>query len=454
MAWGMALAGFTVYAALSLSLHRRMLTTGYDLGIFEQAVRSYAHGHLPIAELKGHNYPLLGDHFSPITATIAPFYRIWPMPVTLLLAQAALLAVATVPLTRWAHRTLGMPGAVVIGAGYGVSWGIAQTVGFDFHEVCFAVPLIAFSIEALGNERWRTAAACCLPLLLVKEDLGLTVAVVGGYIAYRGPRQLGIITAAIGISGTCLEMLVVVPAFNPNGVYAYFNGVPDNANEGLFDLLFRYTFGLVTPEAKVVTLLMLLAPTAFVALRSPLLIIATPTLAWRFASSSEGYWGTRFHYSAVLMPIVFGAFIHALAALRQQNSKKIREGVVRHSLIVSAAATVIMVPIFPFAQLAEGSMWTQSPRVAVARQILSRIPDESTVAASNRLVPQITNRCTVMVLGLPQNQGNPEWVLADTREPQGWPIGREQEMIEVENFRQRGYKTVREEEGFVLLQYG
>ncbi|MFI9826021.1 DUF2079 domain-containing protein, partial [Streptomyces sp. NPDC052013] len=235
-----------MYAALSLSRHRLMLTTGYDLGIFEQAVRSYAHGHLPVAELKGHDYHLLGDHFSPVTATISPFYRVWPSPVTLLLAQAFLLALAVAPLTRWAHRVMGSAGALVIGLGYGVSWGIAQTVGFDFHEVCFAVPLIAFSVEALGNERWRAAVACAAPLLLVKEDLGLTVAAIGAYIAYRGKRRLGIIATVTGLAGTAVEMLIVIPAFNPDGVFAYFDKVPGSSNAGTLDLLIRYTVGLIT----------------------------------------------------------------------------------------------------------------------------------------------------------------------------------------------------------------
>ncbi|MGQ4365446.1 DUF2079 domain-containing protein [Streptomyces sp. SAS_272] len=60
MSWGLASVFFALYATLSIRLHQRMLTTGYDLGIFEQAVRSYAHGRLPVAELKGNGFPLLG----------------------------------------------------------------------------------------------------------------------------------------------------------------------------------------------------------------------------------------------------------------------------------------------------------------------------------------------------------------------------------------------------------
>lgn len=70
--WALAAVFFALYTALSVRLHQRLLTTGYDLGIFEQAVRSYAHGRAPVSALKGPGFNLLGDHFSPVLASLAP----------------------------------------------------------------------------------------------------------------------------------------------------------------------------------------------------------------------------------------------------------------------------------------------------------------------------------------------------------------------------------------------
>jgi len=47
---------------------------GYDLGIFDQAVRRYAHFQAPIVTLKGDDFNILGDHFHPIIALWAPLY--------------------------------------------------------------------------------------------------------------------------------------------------------------------------------------------------------------------------------------------------------------------------------------------------------------------------------------------------------------------------------------------
>ena len=96
----LALALFAAYATLSVLRHHRMETRSWDLGIFEQAVRGYAHLQAPVADLKGPGANILGDHFSPVTALLAPAYRLFPTPVTLLVAQAALFALAAIPVTR------------------------------------------------------------------------------------------------------------------------------------------------------------------------------------------------------------------------------------------------------------------------------------------------------------------------------------------------------------------
>ncbi|MFE7326309.1 DUF2079 domain-containing protein [Streptomyces sp. NPDC057565] len=427
-----------------------MLTHSFDLGIFEQAVRSYAHGHLPVSEIKGPDFPILGDHFSPILALVAPVYRLWPSAMALLVVQAALVAVSVMPLAVWARRALGSAAAVVIGVGYGLSWGVASAIAIDFHEVAFAAPLLAFSLTALGTDRLRPAVYWALPLLLVKEDLGLTVAVIGLLVARRGERKLGFITAAVGLAGTVLAMLVILPSLNPagnNGYFYFLEGSGGGAG-GPGDLLYRSTVGLITPLAKTTTLLLMLAPTLFLALRSPLIWIALPTLLWRFASNLSTHWGADSHHSLVLMTIVFAAFIDALIGRRSSV------GSLRRYLAGSAAITVLLLPHFPFWQLVQPATWRDDPRIAVAHRLMDRIPDGATVQASNQLVPQLTNRTSASLYGWPESRPDPQWIMVDTRVPfnQRWPLNVFQEQEALGLARAQGYLTVSSEQGFVLLK--
>jgi uncharacterized membrane protein len=448
--WVLAAGLFTLYTVVSLRLHERLLSTGFDLGIFEQAVRSYAHGHLPVSEVNGADFRVLGDHFSPVLALIAPIYRVFPSPVTLLVAQALLFAVAVVPLAGYAQRTLGQTAAVVVGLGYGLSWGIAQAVGFDAHEVMFAVPLMAFSAVALAERRLRAAAVWALPMVLVKEDLGLTVAAVGAMICWFGARRLGIATIVTGLASTAVEVFWLLPANTDAGTFSAWWDAHRRSDDsgGLASKVERVTVGLFENEPKVVLLILLVAPTAMVALRSPLLLVVVPTLAWRLTSDNPLYWGTGYHYSAVLMPIVFVAFVDGLRRLaaRQGQSR------VRESLVISAVVTAMLLPAYPLWSAVRLSTWQHDVRIDDAHELLRQIPDDAQVQASNRLVPQLASRTSVSVFGYRPSRDNPEWIVLDMAGPMNWPFHTRQEQADlVEVAHSLGYVTALERGDFLLL---
>ena len=482
--WSLAAILFTLYAALAVRDQQQMVTTGYDLGIFDQAIRSYAHGHLPISTLKGPHYDLLGDHFSPIIATLAPLYLLWPSAYVLLLGQAALFAVGVVPLTRWATAELGGRAGLAVGLSYGLSWGIASAAGFDFHEVAFGVPLLAFSATALGQRRPHAAILWALPLLLVKEDLGFTLAAVGVLAATRGAKRWGIAAAVVGVVGSIVEVKFLIPAANPTG-YAYtttlFLAGPAHAGTAVH-LLYDAAH-LLWPYVKIITVIQLLAPTAFMAWRSPLILLAVPTLAWRFLADDMVYWGTMFQYSAVLMPIVTAAFIEVLIRRRDRlrspapatppspskwSTRFARLTPLSRStqftrltrlwcssalppLVVGLIVTAVLVPKYPLAKLAHPSTWSTSPRIAAAHSLLERIPDGASVSASNTLIPQLTDRTTVYLFEV-DTLSSVTWIVLDTESDNTYPLltqaGSAQLVVTAE---QDGFQVVANEDGYLLL---
>ena len=63
-------------------------------------------------------------------------------------------------------------------------------------------------------------------------------------------------------------------------------------------------------------LLLLLLAGGILFLRSPLGLILLPTLLWRFAAGQDEYWGPDWHYSAVLMPVLFLGLVDGVRSLR------------------------------------------------------------------------------------------------------------------------------------------
>ncbi|MCC3767049.1 DUF2079 domain-containing protein [Streptomyces sp. UNOC14_S4] len=394
---------FVLYTALSVCRYRRMLTMSWDLGIFEQAVRAYARLGAPIVDLKGPGTNILGDHFSPVTALIAPFYRLFPTPVTLLVAQAALFALSAIPVTRLAADRLGRGRGLAIGIAYGLSWGVQRAVDFDFHEIAFAMPLLAFSLEAVVRRRWRSAVLWAVPLVLVKEDLGITAAAIGVVVLIRlrggtrGDRPardrhavaLAVGLAVFGLAATAVSLGVIIPSFNNGGSYDYWTKLSGGDGPA----------PVIPPDTAARTLLWVLLPTTgLLALRSPLLIAAVPTLAWRFASHDDHYWTTDWHYSAVLMPVVFIALTDALTGAADSRRPWLRS--YAHQLPAAAlAAALALSTSLPVAALTQGATYRVPESVRATERLLDRIPDGATVESDVPPISRLAGRCRVFWYG-------------------------------------------------------
>ncbi len=332
--WLIASGVFGCYTTLSVFRYLRLQPTTYDLGIFTEYVRQYSLLHAPFVGIR--RMDLLGDHFHPILALLAPLFRLFPTPVTLLVVQALLVALSVVPVSRVATARLGTASGRLIGAAYGFSWGLQQLINFDFHEIAFAIPLLVLSLSALidspnppageapsrKSPRYKAAVWWALPLVLVKEDQGFTVAAIGLLLALRYRHSVaGLLLTAWGLTWSCLAITVFIPHFNPSHQYSYWSQggqlSDGRAQLSVPDLIHNL---LAYPSAKLPTLALILLPTAFLALRSPLVFVTLPGLLLRFVSTDSAYWGTTWHYDATVMPIVFVAAIDAITESGQERT--------------------------------------------------------------------------------------------------------------------------------------
>ena len=385
-----------VHTAISLVRWHTLSSTTFDLGVFTQIVQQWAQLEIPVVHLTGDSL-IASHHFSPALAVLAPAYAVVPSPVTLLVEQALVVAVGVVPLMRHAGRHgRVLPWAVAIS--YGLAPGLCSLVGFDLHEVALAVPLLAFSMTAILDERHQAAVLWALPIVLVKEDLGLTLAAIGfvvpcaasaGWACSRWSgagdhRRDG----AVGAAGPGrLDRLLLLDAFAPGSVGEAWTtlrqAVPDKAG----------------------TVLVLLAPTALLALGSPLVLVVLPTLAWRFTSDRASFWTTGFQYDAVLVPVVVAAMIDTARRLP-------RRAVVAVS-VVAVAATLFLVPRYDAGDLLHPDRWQAQERMPDVLAALATIPDGARVAASNDLGPRLVSRTELYFFGDPALEVGPVTRLPD-----------------------------------------
>jgi uncharacterized membrane protein len=474
--WVITAAVFGAYFVISLFKLLRLAPASWDLGIFTEYVKQLSLLRAPIVDIRGPGFNLLGDHFTIGLAVLAPFFRVFPSPATLLFFQAAAAAVSVFPVaaagTAFAGRTAGR----LIGLAYGFSWGLQQMIDFDFHEIALAVPLLAFSLSALVRRRPAAAIAWAVPLVFVKEDQGFTVAAIGllmgvtaafppdlahgwrarlpfaGGVGRQGGGRLGggrlggarrggdrwgdgrtalwggVFLMAWGLFWSLLAIIVIIPHFNPLHEYYYWNDggvVGGNQSFSLGGLIGQTATGWPT---KLETVVLLLLPTAFAALGSPVTLVALPSLALRFMSTNTAYWGTDWHYNATLMPILFIAAAEAIGRMRgdpalavgleagprgavrqagaavRQAVRPARTGVARHGPAMMAAVAVALAFQFPLSGLWQSSTYQLSPHVAAADAAMAVVPDGATVVTNLDLLASLAARTDTFWLG---NAGNP-----------------------------------------------
>jgi uncharacterized membrane protein len=470
--WVIAAAVLSAYCVISLLRLFRFAPSSYDLAIYTEYVKQLSQLHAPVVDVLAPGFNLLGNHFQVAVALLAPFFRVFPSPATLLIGQAVVTAVSVFPVAEAASAFAGRATGRLIALAYGFSWGLQQMINFDFHEIALAVPLIAFSLSALVRRRPLAAIGWAMPMAFVEESQGFTVAAIGMLLivsaAFQPPQSGGwrarvpFIAAGFGTGAdgryrdgrwgdgraaiwgglflvlwglfwSVLAIKVIIPHFNPSHEYYFFKdgGVVGGAGQ-------PFSLGSVIGQiaahwqVKLATILLLLLPTAFAALGSPVALVALPSLALRFLSTNSAYWGTSWHYNATVMPILFIAAAEATGRLHGWPATRLahraarvapaltralgfaRRGIARHVGLVMGAIAVVVAFHFPLSGLWHGSTYQFGPHVAAADAALATVPDGATVQSTLDVLAPLAARTDAFWIGTP---GNPltRYVVFDSR---------------------------------------
>lgn len=438
--WLIVTVVFAVYTALAVSRYITGNPTTDDLGIFTEAVKQYAHFNAPVVDLKGVGFNLLGDHFHPLLAALVPLWWIYPSAVTLLVAQAGCAALSVIPVYQAASHRLTRAEARIIAAAYGFSWGLAGLVWYDFHEVALAVPLLALSLSALVRGKADAAMWWALPAVWVKENLGFTVAAIGLILLLQRRWRLGITLVAWGIGWSLLEVYWLIPHFNPQHLYPYWDRGPAAAALA------------AGAEVKIPTIVLILLPTVFVALRSPLALIAAPSVGLHMISSNSTYWVTDSYHNATVMPIVFCAAVDGLGRIRAARrlawAKSFEAWLGRHAAPMMAAAAVALVYQSPLPQLWQPSAWRVSADMRAVEAAERLIPDGKVVDSSVSGIDQLASREDLLYW---DSRKIPDYVLYD-QAPGTWYASTFMPSTASAWFAKARYQTVFRDEHVWLLK--
>lgn len=417
-----------LYLAHSFLRFRNFEARGYDLGIFDQALRAYSEFQAPLSPIKGEDFHLLGDHFHPIIAVLAPLYWIWDDPRMLNIALVVLLVSAAVPVylvvRGWFSHRVGLLAAVALL----VWWPFQAFINWDFHEIAFAVPIIGWIIWCIERERPWTAVVLSSVLLLVREDMGATCVAIAAVLLIKRYWAPAAVLAAAGAAGLWLAVAVIIPHFAPDGEFSYwdYTALGPTASAAAVFLLNQPWSALpllVDHPLKIALLSAHLLPLWLLPLLSPYTLIGLPMLLSRLLNDRLTVWGLVYHYDAAVGLILLLAAFDTLRRIRRRSRGRAEY---RPAAILPAGLIVLSVlggvvfqlaaererQIFPLHWTYTGQNWQLPERAEAHQRAVDLIPDGACVEAADTAAPHLTHRAHVGLVGT-LDEVRVDWMIID-----------------------------------------
>jgi uncharacterized membrane protein len=208
----------------------------FDLAIFDQGMWLLTHFHIPFVTVMGRN--LFGDHTSFILLLFAPFYRLFPEPMGLLVLQTLAIAGAAIPIYMLGQKlTKNTYIATALAAAFLLNPALEQGNLQQFHPEALQVLIIAVAIYAAVESRGALLFVMVVLSLMVKEDAALLVIPLGLWVLWRRDKKWGLWIIAGAVAWTAAALEWIIPSLL--GQSSLYSGdIPFGGVSGFFKTLF------------------------------------------------------------------------------------------------------------------------------------------------------------------------------------------------------------------------
>jgi uncharacterized membrane protein len=334
----------------------------------------------------------------------------------------------------------------------------------DFHTSVLAVPVLLWMLEFAEAGRPTVVLLCGALALTIEEGVPIAVAGAGLYLAVICPRlRLAGWLCALTAAAYFLTVAgMVIPSFYKSGghlLWDRYAHLGSSLKDALINLATRPIWFLdqaLVVHDKFFYVLAFFGSVGFLPfLAWRELLLTVPPLLAMVVSQNPGQYKLGFHYSAMALPFLYYASVCGARSLQMKISRLPVRAEFRLRL---AAVFIVALVGFNISQVPNYDLTkVDQAYVAAAREVLSGIPAEVSVAATGALVPQLVNRHLVCYVqwepGRLCTWGAPEFVvldLADER-PSDVPLSVKRQYLSslVDGL---GYTVIDRQDGIITLQ--
>jgi uncharacterized membrane protein len=397
----LVIAGYVVVSSLAMRDRLLAFANADQAALFSQSFWTLLRGHPfsnTVETVDGTLGSHFGVHFSPTLLLLVPLHALFPGPLVLCVAQALGVALTIVPFYHLLRRDIGPAGALPIALAALAVPNLFWAGMRDFHDASFLPVLLTTAIWALENRRLGVFLLAALGALGLREEMGITIAILGVYAVWRGlGARVAFGIAALGALWMVVVLKLVMPRFWTPGLWidpprffvdvlGQWGATPVAAATAMLThpaalagALFngqtaRYLLNLLAP-------LLLLPPLA-----DPVWLAGLPGLSLNLLSRLRWMRNASSYYS--LVPITFFALAAARTAVRVSG----RAPLARRAATEMAIGIVMLAGAIPSLPISAGQVEYPIPPAAPARAVVGLIPATDAVYAPISLYPALCNR--------------------------------------------------------------
>jgi uncharacterized membrane protein len=404
--------------------HRHFGSSAFELGAYHSMLWNMAYRGTPWNSLeRAHQW---STHLELGLLPLVALYRVTPSPAWLWLAEGVTCGAAALPVDALARRVTGDATAGLLAAAAMLLMPqlvLGQVA--DFQPIALAIlpmAVIAWSIEVDSS---RGLALGSLGAILLREQLGVVVAVAAGLWVLRQGRRRAPPAVALGLCAvavTVIELRVIIPSFGSEQTVHYAAQYGGGVDE-LTHLALHQPFSLLASAFEgrrpyyVLGLASGALPLVFLSLRSlraaawPL-ALGVPPLVVQLLSSEPRKWDLHYPYG---VPVVAALAAAAALALRFLPAKlggldgRRVAAAGWLGLVVVHLGAVLPSPLGPGRAI--DPSFADSPRAGALQRALGMVPADASICAQDDVVPHVAARSEVH--RWPDGDATDDYVLLD-----------------------------------------
>lgn len=403
-------AYFIIFSSLSVARYDAFYAAN-DLGIFNHKIYNTLHGRFFLSAEGGEEHY---HHMDYLILSLLPIYAIFPYPQTLLVIQSAFLAIGALPIYLLSKEKLrSQHAALMLSLSYLLYPALHFVNFYDYQSLVLAVPFLLGGFCFFERKSYGLAILSFFISMFGNETVPIFVMLSGIYLYFRSRRKEAAIIFTVALCWYIISMQFLLPSDLVAGqtYFEIYKNRYDHLGETqwqvvgtiLRDPVYAFTYGGMETRQKFV--FDLLAPTCFLALLDPAILISSPQVAANLLSKYDWMRAIKWQsYTTLIIPFVLISLVYSVSRLGDFLGRFVKHDIKTYLACFVFATCFVSVFTIGFGESKNFatilSATSPNPRLSSnADSVISMVPDNASVGATHRIFPHMWGKRMIYRLG-------------------------------------------------------